>query len=176
MGFGKLSKYLILHLSRFEFDFNAMRRKKLNSRFEFPLNLNMQKYTKEGIAQIEAQKRREKKLKKKSKEEKEKKEDEEKNEDEDEEAFHTVSLTVKNKSSLKESLELYVKGDILDGDNKWLCSECDAKRAALKRSCFGKLSKYLILHLSRFEFDFNAMRRKKLNSRFEFPLNLNMQK
>merc|ERR1711971_549899 len=93
-----------------------------------------------------------------------------------EEAFHTVSLTVKNKSSLKESLELYVKGDILDGDNKWLCSECDAKRAALKRSCFGKLSKYLILHLSRFEFDFNAMRRKKLNSRFEFPLNLNMQK
>merc|ERR1712048_1302968 len=93
-----------------------------------------------------------------------------------EEAFHTVSLTVKNKSSLKESLALYVKGDILDGDNKWLCSECNAKRAALKRSCFGKLSKYLILHLSRFEFDFNAMRRKKLNSRFEFPLNLNMQK
>merc|ERR1712130_537549 len=92
------------------------------------------------------------------------------------EAFHTVSLTVKNKSSLKESLESYVKGDILDGDNKWLCSECNAKRAALKRSCFGKLSKYLILHLSRFEFDFNAMRRKKLNSRFEFPLNLNMQK
>merc|ERR1712228_963488 len=77
---------------------------------------------------------------------------------------------------LKESLELYVKGDILDGDNKWLCSKCDKKRAALKRSCFGKLSKYLILHLSRFEFDFNAMRRKKLNSRFEFPFNLNMEK
>merc|ERR1712228_198953 len=93
-----------------------------------------------------------------------------------EEAFHTVSLTVKNKTSLKESLELYVKGDILDGDNKWLCSKCDKKRAALKRSCFGKLSKYLILHLSRFEFDFNAMRRKKLNSRFEFPFNLNMEK
>eukprot|EP00483_Globobulimina_turgida_P008234 UN08250 len=93
-----------------------------------------------------------------------------------EEAFHTVSLTVKNKSSLRESLELYVKGDILDGDNKWQCGKCNSKRAALKRSCFGKLSKYLILHLSRFEFDFNLMRRKKLNSRFEFPLHLNMEK
>jgi len=93
-----------------------------------------------------------------------------------EEPFHTVSLTVKNKAALKESLESYVKGDILDGDNKWLCSKCDDKRAALKRSCFGKLPKYLILHLSRFEFDFNTMRRKKLNTRFEFPLDLNMEK
>ena len=79
-----------------------------------------------------------------------------------EEAFHTVSLTVKNKGSLKDSLELYVKCDILDGDNKWQCGKCDSKRAALKRSCFGKLPKYLMLHLSRFGFDFNAMRRKKL--------------
>merc|ERR1719242_1259073 len=77
-----------------------------------------------------------------------------------EEAFHTVSLTVKDKATLNEALELFVKGDILDGDNKWLCSQCNAKKAALKRSCFGKLSKFLILHLSRFEFDFNTMRRR----------------
>ena len=92
-----------------------------------------------------------------------------------EEAFHTVSLTVKDKATLNEALELFVKGDILDGDNKWLCSQCNAKKAALKRSCFGKLSKFLILHLSRFEFDFNTMRRRKLNSRFEFPLSLDMR-
>eukprot|EP01084_Bolivina_argentea_P099732 179239_1 len=97
-----------------------------------------------------------------------------KHKSEREEAFHTVSLTVKNKTCLAESLELYVAGDILDGENKWLCSDCDAKRAALKRVCFGKLPPYLILHLSRFEFDFNAMRRKKLNTRFEFPFDLNM--
>merc|ERR1712233_239546 len=30
-----------------------MRRKKLNTRFEFPLNLNMTKYTKEGLAHYE---------------------------------------------------------------------------------------------------------------------------
>merc|ERR1712129_629518 len=54
-------------------DFNAMRRKKLNSRFEFPLNLNMQKFTKEGLAQIE---RAEKKKKsKKGKDDEKKKED-----------------------------------------------------------------------------------------------------
>jgi len=93
-----------------------------------------------------------------------------------EEPYHTVSLTVKNKSTLTESLELYVKGDSLDGDNKWLCSKCNDKRAALRRTCFGKLSKYLILHLSRFEFDFNTMRRKKLNTRFEYPLRLNIEK
>ena len=42
-----------------------------------------------------------------------------------EEVFHTVSLIVKNKTSLKESLELYVKGDVLDGGNKWHCGKCE---------------------------------------------------
>eukprot|EP01084_Bolivina_argentea_P023875 44591_1 len=94
------------------------------------------------------------------------------------ETFHTVSLTVANKTNLMSSMDLFIKGDILDGDNKWICGQCgpNTKVAALKRACFGTLPKYLILHLSRFEFDFNTMRRKKINSRFEFPQKINMKK
>ncbi|ETO20510.1 hypothetical protein RFI_16707, partial [Reticulomyxa filosa] len=92
------------------------------------------------------------------------------------ERFLTVSLTVKNKANLRESLDLYVQGDLLDGDNKYFCSQCNTKILALRRVCFKTLPKCLLLHLSRFEFDFNSMTRLKLNSRFEFPMELNMEK
>ncbi|ETO37056.1 Ubiquitin carboxyl-terminal hydrolase family protein [Reticulomyxa filosa] len=93
-----------------------------------------------------------------------------------EEKFLTVSLTVKNKANLEESLDLYVQGDLLDGENKYLCGQCNEKILALKRVCFKTLPKYLLLHLSRFEFDFNTMARVKLNSRLEYPMELNMKK
>ena len=36
-----------------------------------------------------------------------------------EEPFYMLSLTVKNKPSLAQALDLFVEGDLLDGDNKW---------------------------------------------------------
>lgn len=35
------------------------------------------------------------------------------------EDFYTISLDIKNKKSLEEALDLYVKPDILEGDNKY---------------------------------------------------------
>ena len=40
------------------------------------------------------------------------------------EAFTMVSLDVKNKSNLQQSLDLFVEGDLLDGDNKYSCTAC----------------------------------------------------
>ena len=54
------------------------------------------------------------------------------------------------------------------------CNECSAKRAALKRCCLSALPNHLILHLKRFEFDFEAMRTIKINDRFSFPMTINM--
>ena len=43
------------------------------------------------------------------------------------EAFTMVSLDVKNKSTLQQSLELFVAGDLLDGDNKYSCTACKVR-------------------------------------------------
>ena len=43
---------------------------------------------------------------------------------------------VKNKKSLDESLQLYIKEEVLEGDNKYLCAQCDKKVNAAKRYCW----------------------------------------
>jgi hypothetical protein len=37
------------------------------------------------------------------------------------EDFYAITLDIKNKKSLQEALDLYVKPDILEGDNKYHC-------------------------------------------------------
>ena len=91
-----------------------------------------------------------------------------------EEPFYMISLTVKNKRTLQQSLDLFVTGDVLDGDNKYMCGSCGTKVDALKRSCFYQLPSHLILHLKRFEFDFDTMRKVKVNSYLEFPMEINV--
>ncbi|KAL6057498.1 USP domain-containing protein [Balamuthia mandrillaris] len=91
------------------------------------------------------------------------------------ETFFTLSLDIKNKKDIAESLELYVQGDILEGDNKYLCGQCNDKVDALKRCCIKNLPDNLIIHLKRFEFDLEAMKRVKLNEFCQFPMRLNME-
>lgn len=91
-----------------------------------------------------------------------------------EENFMTLSLEVKNKKSITESLELFIKPDILDGENKYHCAECNAQVAAQKRVCVGTLPNCLIVHLKRFEFDFETFQRRKVNDICEFGNTLNM--
>lgn len=91
-----------------------------------------------------------------------------------EEIFNKISLTVKNKRSVQQAFDLYVEGDLLDGDNKYMCGTCQCKVAALKRVCLYELPEFLILHLKRFEFDFDAMRKIKVNDYFEFSETLDV--
>lgn len=86
-----------------------------------------------------------------------------------EETFYTLGLEVKNKKTLAESLDLFVQADSLEGDNKWMCEVCGRKVAALKRAAIKSLPNTLIVGLKRFEFDFETMRRVKVNDLFEFP-------
>lgn len=89
--------------------------------------------------------------------------------------FYVISLDIKDKASIQEALELYVKGEMLEGDNAFKCEKCNTKRDTLKRSCVKTLPNTLILHLKRFEFDFDTMRKVKLNDHCEFPMQLNME-
>jgi ubiquitin C-terminal hydrolase len=86
--------------------------------------------------------------------------------------FYTISLDIKNKSNILEALELYVKGEMLEGDNAYNCEKCGTKRDALKRTCIKTLPNTLILHLKRFEFDFDSMRKVKLVSFMRWRLQI----
>ena len=92
-----------------------------------------------------------------------------------EEPFYMISLTVKNKRTLKQALDNFIEGDLLDDTNKWICNECNQRVSALKRTCFHQTPNYLFLHLKRFEFDFDAMKKVKINDFFEFPMDFDME-
>jgi ubiquitin C-terminal hydrolase len=47
---GSLPNNLVISLKRFEFDMETMRRFKVTDNFEFPMNLNVKPYTREGLA------------------------------------------------------------------------------------------------------------------------------
>lgn len=92
-----------------------------------------------------------------------------------EEPFLTVSLQVKNKKSIDQSLAAFVEGEMLEGDNAYHCAICDKKVNTLKRVCLKKLPNHLILVLKRFEFDFDTMAKVKVNDYCEFPMKLNIE-
>jgi len=92
-----------------------------------------------------------------------------------EEKFMVCQLEVKGKQSIKESLDLYVEGEMLEGDNKYLCGECNEKRDAQKRAFFVSLPNVLMIHLKRFDFDLELLRKIKVNDHCEFPSELNMK-
>lgn len=93
-----------------------------------------------------------------------------------EESFNSISLQVKNKKSIQDSLDSFVEGEMLEGDNAYFCEKCDKKVNTLRRQCIKKLPRILILVLKRFEFNYDTMSKTKLNDCCEFPHNLDMQK
>ncbi|CAI5988732.1 unnamed protein product [Closterium sp. NIES-65] len=105
-----------------------------------------------------------------------------------EEPFAAVSVDVKGKRGLQESLEAFVQGDLLEADNAYFCGQCGKKESleafvqgdlleadnayfcgqcgkkvdALKRACIKTLPPTLIIHLKCFDFDYETMQRLKL--------------
>jgi len=92
-----------------------------------------------------------------------------------EEQFLAISLQVKNKKTIQESLTSFVEGEMLEGDNAYLCEKCEKKVPTLKRVCLKKLPNHMILVLKRFEFDFDNMSKVKVNDSCEFPMTINFE-
>ena len=86
----------------------------------------------------------------------------------------SVQLQVKGKSNLKESLDSFVEGELMDNENCIFCEQCNKKFPAVKSQSFKKLPRILIFVLKRFEFDAHTMERIKINDQYEFPLELDM--
>ncbi|KAF2015202.1 hypothetical protein BU24DRAFT_479980 [Aaosphaeria arxii CBS 175.79] len=86
------------------------------------------------------------------------------------ETFFVVQCDVQGKSNLQESLQAFVEGDVMEGDNKYKCESCNGKFVdAIKRTCLKDVPDNLIFHLKRFDFDLVDMRRTKINDHFAFP-------
>jgi hypothetical protein len=93
---------------------------------------------------------------------------------ETEQSFFALQTTVKNKNNLRASLEEFVKGEMLDGNNKYHCGQCDAKVSAVKRTCIKSLPPTLVISLKRMEFDMEQFIRVKVHDRCEFPIELDL--
>jgi len=92
------------------------------------------------------------------------------------EAFSALPLSVANKSTLQSSLDTFITGEMLEGDNSYLCSICKKKVRTLKRVVVKTLPQILVLNLKRFSFDYENFVKVKLNDRLAFPLeNLDME-
>ena len=90
------------------------------------------------------------------------------------ETWFTISLDCKSKRSVLDSLAHFFEGEVLDGDNKYKCEDGEYVEA-VKRCCVHSLPPVLILHLKRFEFDFDLMRKFKINDHCDFPALIDMK-
>lgn len=91
------------------------------------------------------------------------------------EPFSAIQCDIKGKRNLLESLDAYVEGEHMEGDNKYKCSTCDRHVDAVRRSCLKEMPDSLIFHLKRFDFNLRTQARSKINDYFAFPERLNMQ-
>ncbi|XP_012278998.1 probable ubiquitin carboxyl-terminal hydrolase FAF-X [Orussus abietinus] len=91
-----------------------------------------------------------------------------------EEPFSVISVDIRNHSNLLDSLEQYVKGELLEGADAYHCDKCNRKVVTVKRLCVKKLPPILAIQLKRFEYDFERVCAIKFNDYFEFPRDLDM--
>ena len=89
-------------------------------------------------------------------------------------SFYSIQLQVKGKKNLKESLNSFVEGELMKGENCIICDICNKKFPAVKYQSFEKLPRILMFVLKRFEFNYEKMQKIKINDKYEFPLELDM--
>lgn len=94
------------------------------------------------------------------------------------EAFGDLSVTVKNKPNLHESLAEFVQGEPMEGSNKYKCMSCDPQNGrlvdAVRRTCLEDVPDCLTVCLKRFTFGSKFLGEGKVNDRFDFPETIDM--
>lgn len=89
--------------------------------------------------------------------------------------FIALNVDIRNHQSLVDSLEQFVKGDLLEGANAYHCEKCDKKVDTVKRMCIKKLPRVLAIQLKRFDYDWERECAVKFNDYFEFPRDMDME-
>ena len=89
--------------------------------------------------------------------------------------YNNIQLEIKDFTDIYESLNNYFRTEVMDGDNKINCEQCNTKRTCHKHLLLKTLPNILVISLKRFEFDYDTMLKYKLNKYFEFPLELDLK-
>ncbi|CAM9561680.1 unnamed protein product, partial [Ectocarpus sp. 8 AP-2014] len=78
-------------------------------------------------------------------------------------------LDVKGCKDIHESFAKYVEEEVLDGDNKYDAGEQHGRQVAKKGVRFLRFPPVLNVHLKRFEYEMTTGSMVKVNDRFSFP-------
>jgi len=87
------------------------------------------------------------------------------------------SMSHNKRETIYESLAAYTEGTIMDGENQveWEVNGIKEKKDTIMRTVIGRLPNLLLLHLRRFDLDYNTFEPFKINSRCSFPMTLYMK-
>ena len=88
------------------------------------------------------------------------------------EDFYNLTLEVKNINNLNDSLHKLITPEKIED---FKCSNCNKNVTINKRTTLSDLPNVLVFHLKRFYMNYEIERTEKINSRFEFPLSINMK-
>ncbi|KAJ3354800.1 hypothetical protein GGF32_002372 [Allomyces javanicus] len=89
------------------------------------------------------------------------------------EDFYDIQLNVKGMPTVYDSFRDYIQVETLEGENKYM-AEGYGLQDAKKGVVFTKFPSVLHLQLKRFEYDFMRDQMVKINDRYEFPLDLDL--
>ena len=90
------------------------------------------------------------------------------------EPFLDLMIDVKGIKGVEDSLKKLFAFETFDEENKLECEHCAKKTISQRGLCLGKLPPVLSLALKRFDLDYTTWQRKKINDKFEFPLELDL--
>ena len=88
------------------------------------------------------------------------------------EEFYNLTMEVKNITNLYDSLQKMIMPEKIDD---FKCDACNQKVTISKRTTLCDLPNVLVIQLKRFYMNYEIERTEKINSRFEFPLNINLK-
>jgi ubiquitin carboxyl-terminal hydrolase 48 len=93
------------------------------------------------------------------------------------EVFSQFELHIKDKITLGQCLQDYLREEVLDGANQYFCSVCKSKQDALRFTELRKLPLLLNFQLMRFVIDMQSenFHKKKTNHLVKFPLSIDMR-
>ncbi|KAI3914508.1 hypothetical protein MKW92_004447 [Papaver armeniacum] len=92
------------------------------------------------------------------------------------ESFYDIQLDVKGCKDVYASFDKYVEVERLEGDNKYQAGQEHGLQDAKKGVLFTDFPPVLQLQLKRYEYDFTRDTMVKINDRYEFPLQLDLDR
>lgn len=80
-------------------------------------------------------------------------------------------MEIKGYRNIEESFKKFINGEVI---SDYQCDACKKKTDVTKSTLLAKVPNYFIIHLQRMCFNYDKFENEKVNSRWEFPMNLNV--